>query len=82
VESFENQSTNQIHETNLMKTLRICHPQYEMNLDLFCKAHIEPLKVRIYDPKNQYESMDLQNKSMFLRISYTSSSQTGGRDPF
>ncbi len=41
VESFENQSTKQIHETNLLKTLRIRDPRYETNPDLFCKAWIE-----------------------------------------
>ena len=32
VESLENQSTKRIHETNLLKTLRIRDPRYETNL--------------------------------------------------
>ena len=42
VKSFENQSTKRIHETNLLKTLRIRDPRYKTNPDLFCKARIEP----------------------------------------
>jgi hypothetical protein len=42
VESFENQSTKWVHETNLLKTLRIHEPRCETNPDLFCKAQIKP----------------------------------------
>ncbi len=41
VESFENQSKKWIHETNLLKTLRIRDPRYKTNPDSFCKARIK-----------------------------------------
>ena len=39
---FWNQSTNWIHEPNLLKKLRIHDPRYKTNPDLYRKAWIEP----------------------------------------
>jgi hypothetical protein len=58
VKSFENQSTKRIHETNLLKTLRICDPN---------RTFLESGFVITIRNK----SMDSRNESTFLRISYT-----------
>jgi hypothetical protein len=71
VEFFENQSKNRIHKPNLLKTLRIPDPWYETNPDSYCKAQIKPFFESGFVTTKWYESMDLQNESMFLRISYT-----------
>jgi len=58
VKSFENQSTKRIHETNLLKTLRIRDPN---------RTFLESGFVITIRNK----SMDSRNESTFLRISYT-----------
>ena len=50
-ESFENQSTKRIHETNLLKTWRIRDPRYETNPDSSITKRNESFKVRIRDPR-------------------------------
>jgi hypothetical protein len=69
VESLKNQSTKRIHETNLLKTLRIRDPRYETNPDLSITKRIFLESGFVTTIRN--ESMDSRNESTFLQISYT-----------